>query len=56
MLGKLKKGISFLSGYLILFAVQVQGCEVLLSEDLQDGQVVGGVRVVNPFLCEIGRI
>jgi len=38
---------------LILSAAQIQGCEVLLSEDLQDGQVVGGVRVVNPFLVEV---
>ncbi|MEE9445195.1 MAG: PIN domain-containing protein [Cocleimonas sp.] len=41
---------------LILSAAQVQGCEVLLSEDLQDGQVVGGVRVVNPFFCEVGSV
>ena len=41
---------------LILSAAQIQGCEVLLSEDLQDGQVVGGVRVVNPFFGEVGSI
>ena len=26
-----------------------QGCETLLSEDLQHGQIIEGVRVVNPF-------
>lgn len=26
------------------------GCRVLLSEDFQDGQSIGGVRFVNPFL------
>ena len=25
------------------------GCGVILSEDMQDGQVIGGVRIVNPF-------
>jgi predicted nucleic acid-binding protein len=42
----------FFEDSLILSAAQVQGCEVLLSEDLQDGQVIGGVRVVNPFCVE----
>jgi predicted nucleic acid-binding protein len=28
------------------------GAEVLLTEDLQDGRVVGGLRVINPFLVE----
>ena len=41
---------------LILSAAQIQGCKVLLSEDLQDGQVISGVTVVNPFLCEVGFI
>ena len=39
---------------LILSAAQIQGCEVLLSEDLQDGQIVDGVKIVNPFLVEVG--
>jgi predicted nucleic acid-binding protein len=26
------------------------GCETLLSEDMQHGQVIEGVRIVNPFL------
>ena len=28
------------------------GAEVLLTEDLQDGRVVGGLRVINPFRVE----
>ena len=34
---------------LIVAAAQVSGCSVLLTEDLQHGQVFGSVRVVNPF-------
>lgn len=34
---------------LILRAAAVAGCGVLLTEDLQDGQLIGGVRVENPF-------
>jgi predicted nucleic acid-binding protein len=33
----------------ILEASRALGCEVVLSEDLSDGQDYGGVRVVNPF-------
>jgi predicted nucleic acid-binding protein len=33
----------------IVEAARTLGCDVLLSEDLQDGQEFGGVRVVNPF-------
>lgn len=34
---------------LIVSAARVSGCELLLTEDMQSGQVLGGVRVVNPF-------
>ena len=34
---------------LIVAAAQVCECDVLLTEDLQHGQVFDGVRVVNPF-------
>lgn len=33
----------------ILSAAQALGCHSVYSEDLNDGQVYGGVRVVNPF-------
>jgi predicted nucleic acid-binding protein len=33
----------------ILEAARAVGCEVLLSEDLSDGQDYAGVRVENPF-------
>jgi predicted nucleic acid-binding protein len=33
----------------ICVAASRNGAEVLLSEDLQDGGMVGGLRVVNPF-------
>jgi predicted nucleic acid-binding protein len=35
---------------LILAAAVQGGCDVLYSEDLQDGQVVRGVKIVNPYL------
>ena len=35
---------------LIVAAAHVGGCRYLLTEDLQDGQEMAGVRVVNPFL------
>ncbi len=34
---------------LILRAAAVSGCARMLSEDLNHGQVIGGVRVENPF-------
>jgi len=34
---------------LIVGAAQLQGCSVLLTEDLQDGAFFGGVTVRNPF-------
>lgn len=35
---------------LILQAAIVSGCQRLLSEDMQHGATLGGVRIVNPFL------
>ena len=34
---------------LIVSAAQAADCEYLLSEDFQEGQEVGGIRVINPF-------
>ena len=34
---------------LIVAAAQVSGCAYLLTEDLQDDQILGTVQVVNPF-------
>jgi predicted nucleic acid-binding protein len=34
---------------LIVAAASISGCAYLLTEDLQDEQVLGAVRVVNPF-------
>lgn len=34
---------------LIVRAAAVGGCQTLLSEDLQDGRVVDGLRIENPF-------
>jgi len=34
---------------LIVQAASVSGCPRLLSEDLQDGAVIAGVKVENPF-------
>jgi len=35
---------------LIVAAAQAQGCRYLLSEDLQHGQQVDSVQILNPFL------
>lgn len=37
---------------LIVGTAHVGGCGYLLTEDLQDGQEIAGVRVVNPFLSQ----
>lgn len=35
---------------LILICAKQSGCRVLLTEDMQHGQVIDGVRIVNPFV------
>jgi predicted nucleic acid-binding protein len=35
---------------LVLHCARKAGCRVVLSEDMQHGQVIEGVRIVNPFL------
>lgn len=35
---------------LILHSAKQAGCRILLTEDLQHGQIIDGVRIVNPFL------
>jgi predicted nucleic acid-binding protein len=42
-------GLSFWDA-LIVGAARVCGCGYVLSEDLQDGQDLAGIRVVSPFL------
>src|SRR6266516_1327730 len=41
-------GFSFYDSLIIAAAIRA-GCPVLYSEDLQDGQIVHGVRFRNPF-------
>lgn len=38
---------------LVVAAAQLQGCAVLLTEDLQDGGVFGGVAVRSPFTLHL---
>lgn len=40
---------------LIVGAAQLQGCAVLLTEDLQDGAVYGGVTIRSPFTLAVGE-
>jgi predicted nucleic acid-binding protein len=40
---------------LIVAAAQLQGCALLLSEDMQDGADYGGVTVRNPFMLEVSE-
>ena len=48
-------GLSFWDA-LIVGAARVCECTYVLTEDLQDGQELAGVRVVNPFLHGPGEI
>ena len=34
---------------LLLVAAQENGCDEILTEDLNDGQMYGSVKAVNPF-------
>lgn len=38
---------------LILSAAQTQDCTYVLSEDMQHGQQVGNLTIINPFLADI---
>lgn len=40
----------------ILAATQQAGARVLLSEDMQDGAVLGGVQIVNPFASDLAAL
>ncbi|MDH3320921.1 MAG: PIN domain-containing protein [Betaproteobacteria bacterium] len=40
---------------MIVAAAQLQDCVLLLTEDLQDGMVLGGVTVRSPFTLAIGE-
>lgn len=40
---------------MIVAAAQLQGCALLLTEDLQDGAAFGGVTVRSPFTLSIGE-
>lgn len=40
---------------MIVAAAQVQDCAMLLTEDLQDGIVLGGVTVRSPFTLEVSE-
>jgi predicted nucleic acid-binding protein len=48
-------GLSFWDA-LIVGSARACGCGYLLTEDLQDGQDLSGVRVINPFLHQPGDI
>ena len=40
---------------LIVASAAQEGCEVLLSEDFQHGQLLGGLRVRNPFIGSVAE-
>lgn len=40
---------------MVVGAAQLQGCAILLTEDLQDGAFYGNVRVRSPFTLEAGE-
>ena len=48
-------GLSWWDALIVSAAAQA-GCGLLLTEDLQDGQVLDGVKVVNPFGRELATL
>jgi predicted nucleic acid-binding protein len=48
-------GLSFWDS-LIVAAAHVAGCQVILTEDLQDGMEFDGVRVVDPFRTSVAEL
>ncbi len=40
---------------LIVHAASVSGCDTLYSEDLNAGEIVDGVRIVNPFMKKVNH-
>ena len=38
---------------LIVSAAQIQDCSILLSEDMQDEQLIGNMQIINPFKHDI---
>lgn len=41
---------------LIVSAAQIQNCDYLLSEDMQHGQKIGNLQIINPFVSDIALI
>ena len=48
-------GYSFYDSLIVAAAVQA-GCQVLYSEDMQHGQLVAGLRLVNPFIHSANEV
>ena len=46
---KAEVGYSFYDSLIVAAAAQA-GCHILYSEDMQHGQLVAGLRIVNPFI------
>ena len=49
-----ENGFSFYDS-LVIAAAQSAQCQILYSEDMQHGQLVGGMRIVNPFLQAVNE-
>ena len=47
-------GFSFYDS-LVIAAAQAAQCQILYSEDMQHGQLVGSVRIVNPFVQAVNE-
>ncbi len=45
----IEKSISYWDAMIVGAAARI-GCDVVLTEDLNDGEVIAGIRVVNPFV------
>ena len=45
------RSVSFFDA-IILASAQIAGCDLLYSEDLNTGETIGGVRIINPFATD----
>ncbi|MCZ7673412.1 MAG: hypothetical protein M5U34_42995 [Chloroflexi bacterium] len=49
LLVKAETGYSFYDTLVVTAAIE-SGCSILLSEDMQDGRIIQGLTIINPFV------
>lgn len=46
------RSVSFYDA-IVLASAETAGCSVLFSEDMNTGEMIGGVRILNPFINKV---